>query len=189
MANSVSNVVAGSTGGVLIAPLGTALPTAASTPLNASFKAAGYIGDDGVQETIGRSTDPVNAWGGDLVKVLQSSFEVSYQFTFIESLNSDVLKAVFGDSNVTSTPASSTSGTLQAIAVNSATLPHKEFVFEIRDGAAKIRVVLPNGQVTEVGDVTYSDSGVVGYQVTVTAFADASGNQAYHYTDDGVLSA
>lgn len=190
MVNKTSNVVAGrplSTGGILIAPIGTALPTTAAISLNAAFKAAGYVGDDGVQETIGRDTSKITAWGTDVVKTVQTSFSVTYQFTFIEALNTDVLKAVYGDANVATTAGTPSVGTLQAVAINSATLPNKEFVFEIRDGAAKIRIVVPNGQITEIGDITYSDSGVVGYPVTVEAYADASGNQAYHYSDDGVL--
>ena len=59
MANNVANVVAGkplAAGGVWIAPLGTALPTDETTALNAAFKSAGYIGEDGLTETIERAT-------------------------------------------------------------------------------------------------------------------------------------
>lgn len=192
MANTVSNVVSGkplATGGALIGPLGTALPTDTTVALNAAFKGAGYIGEDGVTETVGRSTDKIRAWGGDTVKVVQSEFSVTYQFSFIEALNADALKAAYGDTNVTTTAATVSTGTLQAVKLNSLTLPHKSYVFEIRDGNAKIRIVVPDGQITEIGDVTYNDSDVVAYQVTVEAFPDASGNNAYKYSDDGKFSA
>lgn len=192
MANTASNVVAGkplATGGVLIAPTGTALPTDVTTALNAAFKAAGYVGEDGLTETIERSSESIRAWGGDTVKRVQTEFEVTYSLTFIESLNSEVLKTVFGDANVVTTAATASTGTLQAVKINSAELPEKEFVFEIRDGAAKVRVVIPRGKVTEVGETTYSDGEVIGYEVTITALPDASGNQAYKYSDDGKTSA
>lgn len=192
MANTASNVVAGkplATGGVLIAPPGTALPTDTTTALNAAFTAAGYIGEDGLTETIERSSESIRAWGGDTVKRVQTEFEVTYSLTFIESLNSEVLKTVFGDANVVTTAATSSSGTLQAVKINSAELPEKEFVFEIRDGDAKVRVVIPRGKVTEVGETTYSDGEVIGYEVTISALPDASGNQAYKYSDDGKTSA
>jgi hypothetical protein len=192
VANTVANVVAGrplTTGGVLIAPLSTALPTAASTSPNVAFVAAGYIGEDGVTEGTDRSTEKVKAWGGDIVKVLQTEFSATYQFTFLESLNAEVLKTVYGDANITTTAATSTTGTLQAIKINSLILPHKSFIFEVKDGNAKVRIVVPDGQVNEVGEVTYADSEVVAYQVTIEAFQDASGNNAYKYTDNGVFSA
>ena len=183
------NIVAGkplASGGVLVAPLGTALPTDVSTAPNVAFVAAGYIGEDGLTETTDRSTDKVKAWGGDVVKVLQTDFSVTYQFTFLESLNAEVLKAVYGDDNVTTTAATVSAGTLHAVKVNGDVLPRKSFVFEVKDGDARIRIVVPDGQITEVGDVTYSDGEVVGYQVTVEAFRDATTDaNALKYLDDG----
>lgn len=187
--NTVSNVVSGkplTTGGVLIAPLGTALPTTAAAALDEDFLGAGYIGEDGVTEGTDRSTDKIRAWGGDTVKVVQSEFSVTYQFSFIEALNSGALKAVYGDDNVVTTAAGPSAGTLNTVKINSKTLPHKSYVFEIRDGLAKIRIVVPDGQITEVGEVTYNDSDVVAYQVTVEAFP-VSGDNALKYLDDGVI--
>lgn len=193
MANTVSNVVAGkplATGGVLIGEKGSTLPTDAATPLDAAFLAAGYIGEDGLTEATDRSTEKVKAWGGDIVKVLQTDFSVTYSFTFLESLNGDVLKAVYGDQNVTTTPPTTEAGTLHAVKVNSDVLPHKAFVFEVKDGDARIRIVVPDGQVTEVSEVTYSDSEVVGYTVTVEAFRDPdAGANALKYIDNGKTSA
>lgn len=185
--NTASNVVAGvplATGGVLLGGTGAISPTDATSPL-VGFNAAGYIGEDGVTETNERSTDRIRAWGGSTVKVVQSEFNVTYQFTFLETLNGDVLKAVYGEDNVETTAATVSSGTLHAVKINGATLPHMPFDFEVKDGDAKIRIYVPDGQITEVGDITYSDTEVIGYQVTVEAFDDPEGNKAYKYLDDG----
>jgi hypothetical protein len=187
MANTAANVVAGkplATGGVLIGAT-TATGPADATTTPTGFTASGYVGEDGVTESNERSTDRIRAWGGDTVKVVQTEHNVTYAFTFLETLNTDVLKAVYGDDNVTPTAATSTVGKLHTVLVNAATLPHKSFVFEVKDGDAKIRIYIPDGQITEVGEITYSDSEVVGYQVTIEAFADASGNKAYKYMNDG----
>jgi hypothetical protein len=175
------------TGGVLLGSGTAVAPTDATTPL-VGFNAAGYIGEDGVTETNERSTDRIRAWGGATVKVVQSEFNVTYEFTFLETLNSNVLKAVYGEDNVTTTAATSTSGTLHAVKINGATLPHMPFDFEVKDGDAKIRIYVPDGQITEVGDITYSDTEVIGYKVTVEAFDDVAGNKAYKYLDNGVFS-
>ena len=190
MANSAANVVAGvplATGGILIGDLTAAEPSTAVSALT-GFTAAGYIGEDGVTETNERSTDRIRAWGGDTVKVVQTEHNVSYQFTFLETLNADVLKAVYGEDNVTTTAATISTGTLHEVAINSATLPHQSYVFEVKDGDAKIRIYVPDGQITEVGEITYSDSEVIGYQVTVEAFADELGNKAYKFLDNGIFA-
>lgn len=193
MVNTVGNVLAGkplATGGIWGGPSGTAIPTDASTALNAALKAYGYIGEDGLTETVGRSTEKVKAWGGDTVKVLQTDYSVTYQFTFIESLNAEVLKTVFGASNVVTTAATSSTGTKFAVKRNAEQLPHQVFVFEIKDGSARKRIVVPDGQVTEIGDITYNDGGVISYQVTVEAFYDPTlGGQSVEYSDDGKFSA
>lgn len=193
MTNKTSNVLAGkplTTGGVLIAPLGTALPTDASTSPVTGFVSAGYIGDTGLVEAGARSTTKIKAWGGDIIKVLQTDFSLSYQFDFVEALNSDVLKAVYAADNVTTTAPTVSTGTLQAIKLTSEVLPHQAFVFEVKDGLARVRICVPNGQITSVGNVTYSDSAIVNYAVTVEAFYDATtGAQAIKYSDDGVFSA
>lgn len=193
MANDVLNVLAGkplTTGGVLRNPdtSGT-LPTDATEALDAGLIALGYIGSDGLTETIDRTTNKIKAWGGDVVKVVQTDFSVTYGLTFFETINADVLKAVHHDDNVTTTAASPSNGTQQAIKINSLELPKSEWVFEVKDGDARIRIVVPLGQITAVGEITYSDEAVIGYPVTIEAFPDASGNQAYKYTDNGVLSA
>lgn len=193
MPNNVANVVAGkplAAGGVWIAPLGTALPTDETTALNAAFKSAGYIGEDGLTETIERSTEKIRAWGGDTVKVVQTEFGVTYQLTFIEAVNGDVLKAVYGTTNVTTTAATALVGAKHAVKITSEQLPHQAFVFEVKDGEARIRIAIPDGQITEVGEITYADGEVVGYQVTVEAFYNATlGAQAVKYINDGQKTA
>jgi hypothetical protein len=189
MANDVLNVLSGkplATGGVLRdASNAATLPTDATTALAAGFTALGYIGPDGLTETIDRTTNKIRAWGGDIVKVVQTEFSVTYGFTFYESIRADVLKAVHGDANVTTTAADATHGVRQAVKINSEELPLSQWIFEVKDGDARVRIVVPLGKITAVGEVTYSDESVIGYPVTVEAFRDASGNQAYKYTDDG----
>lgn len=193
MVNTSGNVLAGvplATGGISMGPLGSVLPTDATTALDAGLIAAGYVGEDGLTESADRSTEKIKAWGGDVVKVVQTDFSTTYTFTFLESLNTEVLKAVYGDDNVTVTAATTTKGTLRTVKVNAETLPHKAFVFDMKDGDARIRIVVPDGQVTEVGEITYNDGSVIGYEVTIEAFRDASLNaNAVKYLDDGKFAA
>lgn len=191
MSNTAANVLAGkplASGGVLIGEVGSVAPTDATEAPDAAFVPAGYIGEDGLTETVDRSTEKVKAWGGDTVKILQTDFAVTYTFTFLESLNTDVLKTVYGDANVTVTEPDGTTtfNTLRTVKINSDVLPHKAFIFEVKDGDARVRIHVPDGQITEVGEVTYSDSEVIAYTVTVEAFRDSTlGANAVKYLDDG----
>lgn len=190
MTTTVGNVIQGlpaTTGGVLIGTTGASLPTTAAA-VTTGFTALGYVGDAGLTESRSRTTDKIKAWGGDIVKVVQSEFSVTYQFTLYEALNPNVQKAINGSGNVTSSAATSAHGTLQSVSINGDTLPKLPWIFDMKDGNAKTRKVIPLGQITAVGDIVYSDGGVIGYPVTLEAFADESGNNSYEYTDDGVTA-
>ena len=55
------------TGAIWVAPVGSTLPTDATTALDAAFKCLGYASEDGVTNANSPDTDTVKAWGGDTV--------------------------------------------------------------------------------------------------------------------------
>lgn len=192
MANIVANVMPGrplATGGAYNAPLGTALPADEKTALNAAFQALGYVSEDGIKIKRNRSTDSTKAWGGDIILTTQSEYGEEITLTLVESLRGQVLKTVFGSANVTVTPATSSAGTKTAVATSSDLLEHYSWVFEMAAGVKRRRVVIPDGQVTEVSEVGYTDSDAIAYEIKIQAYADASGKVSYEYTDDGVKAA
>ena len=180
MAQTVTNVTAGKPavgGAVWRAPVGTSLPTDVSTSLNSAFKCLGYLSQDGLTNGVTRESEDIKAWGGDTVLKPQTSFDETWKGTFIEAFNTDVLKMVHGNTNVTG---DLTNGI--AVTKNSKELEEASYVADMimRGGVLK-RVVIPKGVVTEVGEVTYKDSEAVGYETTIGALPDASGNSSYEY--------
>ena len=153
----------GVSGGGSSAPLGTTLPTDATTALDAAFTNYGFISEDGLTETNEKSSDKIKAWGGRIVKNLQTDSSASFAFSFIESSNADVLKAICGEDNVT------VDGTNITAKFDLEQLPSRVWNFDVRDGDNRVRVSVPNGQITELGDVTYGDEDVIAYEVTVDA--------------------
>lgn len=180
MANTAGYVSAGKpalSGAVYRAASGTTAPTDATTALSADFKCLGYCSDAGLVNSNSPSTTDIKAWGGDTVLTIQEEKTDTFQTTLIEVLNADVLKAVYGSTNVTGALAT-------GITVTANAKEPEEGVWAIdmllNSNTVK-RVVIPKGKISEIGDITYSDTDAVGYEVTITALPDSSGNTHYEY--------
>lgn len=178
---TVANVTASkpkTTGAVFVAPVGTQLPTDATTALAAAFKDLGFIGEDGIRNNNTATTEQKKAWGGDIVLDLQTEKPDKFQFTLLEAINEEVLKFVYGSSNVSGTSLS----TGLTVKANSAEAPTVAMVFEIiLKGSVAKRICIPNAKVTQIGEIVYSDSDALGYDTTIAAYADGSGNTHYEY--------
>jgi hypothetical protein len=171
-------------GAIFTAPLGTAIPTNADAELAAAFKCTGFVTEDGVSDNMTRSTKDVKAWGGDTVMRIQTAFGDEFKWNFLQTNDPDVLAAIYGEGNVTGTPE-----TGMTLTVNSQDVPNRIWVIDmvLKDGGKK-RLVIPNGSATMSGEIKYADSDAVNYPITVGALPDTAGNTHYEYTKSGSAS-
>lgn len=186
MVQSTLNVAAPSpiaTGGILVAPLATALPTNETTSLNAAFKALGYVGEDGITPSgDALSLSDISAWGGDVVASLTESKAIErYQFTLLEYFSADVNTFLFGASNVAVTPATTGVGTKLAIQSTGYEIPLSAFVFEMAFKGKKMRYVVPNGQLVVTAELPLVHTDATGYECELTCLPNASGVRSYRY--------
>ena len=94
---NASNVSVGKprvAGAVFRAPLGTALPTDASTQLAEVYKDMGFISDDGVTNNNTADTEDVYAWGKSPVANIIKEKPDTWKMKFLEALNPNVLTTI-----------------------------------------------------------------------------------------------
>lgn len=164
-------------GAISVAPLGSPLPKDAKSELEAAYKNLGYVSEDGLTNANSPDSDRIKAWGGDTVLVVSTEKPDTFEFTLIETVNVDVLKVVYGEDNVVGDLATGITVTANA----DQALPHVYVIDMTLKNKTLKRIVIPNGVVSETGDVEYKDDEAVGYNITVDALPDEQGNTHYEY--------
>lgn len=177
-ANNAGNVSVGkplAAGGIYSGATTTTAPTNATAALPADLANLGFVSDEGLTNAIEMDTEEIKEWGGNTVLTVKTSRTETFAWTFIET-NELVLKEVYGQNNVTVGD-----GDI-AVIHNADDLPARMYVFEIAMTGSRVkRIVVPNGTVTEISEVSYVAGEPIGYGVTLTCAPDAVGNTVYEY--------
>lgn len=172
-------------GSVMKAPRGTPLPTDATTAPDPAFVGCGYITEDGCTLADAQTWTDIKDWGGDTVRRIKSTSDVTVATTFLE-VNPESAKAAFGEDNVVITAGTASTGTSMAIKLNVTQPERASWLVNMLDGERHIRLVIADGQVTERGDMQFTRTAAVVIPVTIAAAPDEDGNTVIIYTDDGV---
>ncbi|MEW2034903.1 hypothetical protein AB0901_30930 [Streptomyces roseifaciens] len=171
------------TGAAYVAAPKSKLPTDATSPWDAAFTDIGWISDDGITESNSTDASEIKGWqGGQTVRKVISSSEMSFKFTAIET-SKTVLELYHKGSKVTTASGKS------VLTIKAPGPDRRSFGFDVIDGNSHIRIVIPDGEVTETGDVTYKGDEAVVYELTITAYPGSDGTVAIKYSDDPAWAA
>lgn len=179
---TASNVTTGKPevgGAIYRGSASASLPTSVGTgTAPTGFTSVGYISSDGVENDQSITSEDIKAWGGDIVDTSITEVVDKFKFTMIESLNEEALKVYYGDDNVSG--AISTGITVKK---NSKDMSRRPWVIDtiVKGGTIRRRLVIPDAKVVEKATVTYNDTDVIGYEITLAAYPDSNGNTHYEY--------
>lgn len=176
------------TGAVAVAPEGTTMPTSATAALASAWDDSGYVSEDGLAVMVTRTTTPIRDWSKAAVRNLLTEFGGAIAVSFLQ-IDQFAAERMFGEDNVTVTDATSSAGEQIKISIGAELPPIEAWCFSMKDGDARIRVLVPRGQMTEVNQIDFKpDAGnIIGG--TLTCYDDGTGNSIYFIYDDGVVSA
>lgn len=158
--------------------------TAANTLLG-KLTGSGYVSSDGLTLSTEYSTADISEWNGATVRKVLESFDGTLSFGLIQMDYESCCQA-FGVENVTKVVGSKTSGEQLHIKMGAHLPERRTWAFAMKDGDARIIIVVPNGQVTALDDLTFTATEPVTLNVTVSAYNDGTGDSIHVFVDDGV---
>ncbi|MFI8263681.1 hypothetical protein [Streptomyces sp. NPDC085665] len=166
------------TGAAYVAPKGTTGPVDATSAWPAAATDIGWISDDGITESNSADSSEIKGWqGGQTVRKVVSSSEMTFSFTAIET-SKTVLELYHRGASVTGTSGKA------VLKIKAPGPDRRMFGFDVVDGNSHIRIVIPDGEITETGDITYKGDEAISYELTVTAYPGPDGTVAIKYSDD-----
>ena len=181
--NNANNVSVGKgvkSGYLFAAPVGTPLPTAYDTvaeDLDPAFKNVGYVNEDGINNGIETDGEDFKDMNGDTIEHANSEYTETMVFSLVEQKR-DSLALEYGENNVTDENG-------QIIARhNSDPRGHISLValLLLKNGRRQTSVV-PDCEITEVGEKVYNSANLLSREVTATCYPDANGDHVIDYIE------
>ncbi len=162
MAGNSDNASLWADADVYVAPVGTAIPTSASTPFAAAWTLCGLLdGGDGFTQSRNEDTADFYAWGGILVRTSRKNFKLTDKFSLLED-NAVTRGLIWPGSTDTSLIVPRPQPVLYAR--------------ELREGTKVKRLITAKHAVIEVdGDLVENESDLTKYGMIATIYPTSAG--------------
>lgn len=167
--NNVNLGIGMATGMFYTAPVGTALPAYPGETLGADWVEAGAVTADGITWSTGKDSEPLRNWAKEIERLIASEEGGSVQSPLMYTTEK-TLKLIFGDDNVTVTPADATHGKIVSVTVApGVSAEPRAFLFLMKDGDDLMMLGTSKGVVREVDDIALSPTEAITWNATIEA--------------------
>lgn len=174
------------TGAVAIAPVGTTLPTSAKAALANAYESGGYVGDAGISISTNKGVTAIKDWSQGTVRKALSDFDGTISLPFLQVDEWSATRLV-GEDNVTATPAASGHGNILAIDLGPSLPDIETYVFSMKDGDNRVRVIVPCGQITSIDAVNFVPNAANVWPATLSCYVGDEGWAIRVIYEDGTV--
>ncbi|TGB13841.1 phage tail protein [Streptomyces sp. MZ04] len=168
----------GANGGGWTADLGTSSPGDPLIQPMPPWEPLGAISDDGLVQGFDEDSQEYTPWGftSPIRTTITKSLR-TFKITVWETGRTTVRSLQYRIPVADLTPASG----LTTFAETASPLPDRRaFWFVVLDGETSLGFYVPEGEISDRSDVTHKQDEMAGFEWTVTAYPDISGNTVYH---------
>lgn len=179
------------TGAVQVAKVGTEAPTDARTklPTDAWGSGLGYIGEDGITVSgLIAAGDAIRDWSKKKIRTTDGEADPSVSMPSIQ-VDEDLVKVLLNEGDYEIAKATSEHGNQIRMMWSGNPGPERAISISMKDGDRRVRVYIPDAQVTDLDDVSFKPDSANTYAMTLSLNADSTGHYCYFMYDDGEVVA
>lgn len=169
----------GSNGGLWVSPPGAAAPANPLTTPAAPWLPGGAISDDGTTFGFDEDVQQFTAWGQTApFRTVTTKSVRTLKFVLWETSRVINASVMFRVDPAALTP--DEDGYTRFAETASPEPDRRGWYLLVLDGDVAKSLYVPQGEVSDRGDVVYKQDTISGFDLTVTAYPDDAGNTVYH---------
>ena len=179
------------TGAVQVAKVGTEAPTDARTklPTDAWGNGLGYIGEDGITVSgLIAAGDAIRDWAKRKIRTTDGKADPSVSMPSIQ-VDEDLVALLLNEGDYAIDKATTEHGQQIKMMWSGNPGPERSVCVSMKDGKRRVRVYLPDAQVTDLDGVSFKPDAANTYSMTLSLNADDTGHYCYFIYDDGEVAA
>lgn len=150
----------------------------------AAMTGSGYVSEDGLELSNDMSTAEIREWNRNIVRKLLDSYDGTIAWSLIQQDYESWAQAI-GAEYVSKTEATADAGEQLHIKLGAHLAPAQSWGFAMKDGDARIIVIVPNGQITTLDSISFNATNAIALPVTLSCYDDGTGNSIHIFLDDG----